>query len=391
MRDTLERIWDNIYLRVLSLIAIGYLIYRLLDVTRVAWVSFLIAFLIAYLVEPIVERLERTRVIRRWFSVTLIMLLIVLFFVVSVVLLGEVIVQISTIPLSLVPFFEQLPAQIEDWSQRAPPWLTTFFDENTPSVQAFFEQRQRALTVWAQLQASRLVNNFGRFFGGAAQALAIVVLTAFIISSYTVIKQSFMNLFPPRYRHFAQDLVGKLDRSVGGYVRAKVVEALIVGITVWITLLIMRVPQAAALAFIALILNPIPYLGPALSTIPPVLSAFTVSWQLALAAFIAMTIIQLLDGNVLQPILLARGVAVHPVTVLVSLLVGGALLNFWGLVLSIPIAAFLQLLYTDYYLKSAWYAQETADPPYAPQHYSLEAQRSPNDRAFKRSELDADG
>lgn len=380
MRDTLERIWDNIYLRVVFILAAGYLVYRLLAVTRVAWVSFLIAFLIAYLVEPIVERLERTRIIQRWFSITLIMILIVLFFVVSVILLGEVIVQISTIPLSLVPFFEQLPRQLEEWSQRAPPWLTTFFDENTPSVQAFLDQRQRALTFWAQTQASRLVNNFGRFFGGVAQALAIVVLTAFIISSYTIIKQSFMNLFPPRYRHFAHDLVGKLDRSVGGYVRSKVVEALIIGLTVWLTLLVMGVPQAAALAFIALVLNPIPFLGPALSTIPPVLSAFTVSWQLALATFIAMTVIQLVDGNVLQPILLARGVSVHPVTVLVSLLVGGALLGFWGLVLSIPIAAFLQLLYTDYYLKSDWYAQDKPDVShYTLQGYSLESQRSHHD------------
>jgi predicted PurR-regulated permease PerM len=380
MRDTLERIWDNIYLRVIFILAVGYLVYRLLAVTRVAWVSFLIAFLIAYLVEPIVERLERTRIIQRWFSITLIMILIVLFFVVSVILLGEVIVQISTIPLSLVPFFEQLPGQIEEWSQRAPPWLTTFFDENTPSVQAFLDQRQRALTFWAQTQASRLVNNFGRFFGGVAQALAIVVLTAFIISSYTIIKQSFMNLFPPRYRHFAHDLVGKLDRSVGGYVRSKVVEALIIGLTVWLTLLVMGVPQAAALAFIALVLNPIPFLGPALSTIPPVLSAFTVSWQLALATFIAMTVIQLVDGNVLQPILLARGVSVHPVTVLVSLLVGGALLGFWGLVLSIPIAAFLQLLYTDYYLKSDWYAQDKPDNHrYTLQGYSLESRRSHHD------------
>ncbi len=358
MRDTFERIWGNTYLRVALILASAYLVFTLLSATRLAWVSFLIAFLIAYLVEPLVERLERTSIIRRWLSVSLIIFFILLFFVLGVILLGEVVVQVSSIANDLVPFLERLPLQFEVLSERAPIWLTAFLDENTPSVQAFLEQQQRAIIFWTQSQARYLVRGLGTFFGGVAQAFVIVVLSAFIISSYSIIRQSFMRLFPPRYQGFAQDMFSKLDESVGGYVRAKVIEALVVGGVVWISLLLIGVPKAAALAFIATVLNPVPYLGPALATIPPVLSALTVSWQVALITLIVMIIIQALDGNVFQPLLLAKSVRVHPVTVLVSLLVGAALLGFWGIILAIPIAAFLQLLYSDYYLKSRWYLRD---------------------------------
>jgi predicted PurR-regulated permease PerM len=53
----------------------------------------------------------------------------------------------------------------------------------------------------------------------------------------------------------------------------------------------------------------------------------------------------------------AQSLDVQPVTVILALLVGSAFGGFWGLMLAIPLAAFLQLLYRDYYLKSRWYTK----------------------------------
>ena len=86
-----------------------------------------------------------------------------------------------------------------------------------------------------------------------------------------------------------------------------------------------------------------------------VLSALTVSWQRAVVTFIVVVVINLLDGNVVQPLLFAQTVEVHPVIVLVVLIAGGELFGFWGILLSIPVAAFMQLIYRDYYLNSKWY------------------------------------
>jgi predicted PurR-regulated permease PerM len=352
--DTFRRIWQNIYLRVLLVVASVYLVIVVLQATRVAWVSFLISFLIAYLVEPIVDRLEKGRLFPRWLSVAVTMLLIVLFFVVGVVLGSEILAQVATLPGIVAPLLADLPARLE---KLTPVWLAPFLGDNTTSVQTFFQQQQDSIVFWLQGRARTLVRGIGLFFGALGQGIVILFLTAFIISSYSVIQQSIYRFFPQRNRDFIEDLASKLDKSVGGYVRAQVLRAVIVGIILWIVFLIIGVPKAAAIAFISAILNPIPYLGPSLATIPAVLSALIVSWQAAVITLIACAVIQILDGNVLQTLLLSQTVSLHPVTVLVSLLAGGALFGFWGIVLSIPIAAFLQLLYSDYYLKSKWYLE----------------------------------
>jgi predicted PurR-regulated permease PerM len=358
--DTFQRVWQNIYLRVLLIVAGIYLTVVVLQATRVAWISFLIAFLIAYLVEPIVDRLEKSRLIPRWLSVGVTMLLIVLFFVVGVILATEILSQVALLPGVVGPLLQDLPARLEAVT---PEWLVPFLGDNTTSVQTFFQQQQDAIVFWLQGRARLLVRSIGVFFGGLGQGIVILFLAAFIISSYSAIQQSIYRFFPQRSREFIEDLASKLDKSVGGYVRAQVLRAVIVGFVLWVVFLLIGVPKAAALAFISAILNPIPYLGPSLATIPAVLSALTVSWQAAVVTFIACVVIQVLDGNVLQTLLLSQTVSLHPVTVLVSLLAGGALFGFWGIVLSIPVAAFLQLLYSDYYLKSKWYLENA--PPNA--------------------------
>jgi predicted PurR-regulated permease PerM len=356
--DTFQRIWQNIYLRVLLIAASVYLVIFVLQTTRVAWVSFLVAFLIAYLVEPLVDRLERNRLFPRWLSIAFTMLLIVLFFVVGAVLASEILAQIATLPGIVAPFLTDLPARLEALT---PAWLVPLLGDNTTSVQTFFQQQQDAIVFWLQGRARTLVRSIGLFFGALGQGIVILFLTAFMISSYRAIQRSIYHFFPQRNRAFIEDLASKLDKSVGGYVRAQVLRAFIVGIVLWIVLLIIGVPKAAAIALISAVLNPIPYLGPSLATVPAVLSALTVSWQAALITLIACVVIQVIDGNVLQTLLLSQTVSLHPVTVLVALLAGGSLFGFWGIVLSIPIAAFLQLLYSDYYLKSKWYTEDA--PP----------------------------
>jgi predicted PurR-regulated permease PerM len=356
--DTFQRIWQNIYLRVLLLVACVYLAVVVLQATRVAWVSFLIAFLIAYLVEPIVDRLEKSRLIPRRLSVAITMLLIVLFFVVGVILATEILSQVTLLPGVVGPLLRDLPARLEAIT---PEWLVPFLGDNTTSVQTFFQQQQDSIVFWLQGRARSLVRGIGVFFGGLGQGVVILFLSAFMISSYSAIQQSIYRFFPQRNREFIEDLASKLDKSVGGYVRAQVLRAVIVGIVLWLIFLIIGVPKPAALAFISAFLNPIPYLGPSLATIPAVLSALTVSWEAAVITFIACAVVQILDGNVLQTLLLSQTVSLHPVTVLVSLLAGGTLFGFWGILLSIPIAAFLQLLYSDYYLKSKWYLENA--PP----------------------------
>jgi predicted PurR-regulated permease PerM len=351
--DTFRQLWNTTPLRVVFLVACGYLMFVALRLTSVAWTSFLIAFLIAYLVEPLVVRLERRR-IPRWLSMTLVMTFIVFLVLLSVFITGDILAQLVNLPRVLVPFLDELPARLEALS---PPWLETFFDENTTALPVFLENQQATLLNWFQNQTRSLWGKLGAVLTIFGNVIVILFLTAFMISGYPAIRGSLLAVVPRRYGRTAADLTAKLDSSVGGYIRAQTWRALIVGLLLWLVFAVLGVPKAGALAFLSALLNPIPYLGNIVATIPAVLLAFTVSWQLALVTLGVCIIVQVLDGNILQSLVFSQSLDVQPVTVIIALLVGGALSGFWGLMLAIPLAAFLQLLYRDYYLKSKWYRQ----------------------------------
>lgn len=177
----------------------------------------------------------------------------------------------------------------------------------------------------------------------------------FTLAGYPLIARSLLEAIPLRYGPRVRELVGKLDATAGAYVRAKLVQALIVGLVYWLVLALLGVPRAGALGFLAGLLNSVPYLGPLITVLVVTLSALTVSWQTALIALVLLVILDQLDGNLLGPVLLSGAVNVHPVVVLLSVLAGGTLFGLWGVVLAVPAAAFLQVLYRDLYQTSRFY------------------------------------
>jgi predicted PurR-regulated permease PerM len=205
--DTFRQLWNTTPLRVVFLVACGYLMFVALRLTSVAWTSFLIAFLIAYLVEPLVVRLERRR-IPRWLSMTLVMTFIVLLVLLSVFITGDILAQLVNLPRVLVPFLDELPARLEALS---PPWLETFFDENTTALPVFLENQQATLLNWFQNQTRSLWGKLGAALTVFGNVIVILFLTAFMISGYPAIRGSLLAVVPRRYGRTAADLTAKLD------------------------------------------------------------------------------------------------------------------------------------------------------------------------------------
>jgi putative permease len=92
----------------------------------------------------------------------------------------------------------------------------------------------------------------------------------------------------------------------------------------------------------------IPYIGASVVTVPVVLIAwFQWGWG---AQFVWLTaaylIIQMLDGNVLVPLLFSEVVNLHPVAIIVAILVFGGLWGFWGVFFAIPLATVVQAILT---------------------------------------------
>jgi putative permease len=144
----------------------------------------------------------------------------------------------------------------------------------------------------------------------------------------------------PRNRALAMKVWREVDAQIGNYVRGKVLEILIIWVVTYVTFMLLGVPFAMLLSMLVGFSVIIPYIGAAVVTIPVAIVAFiefgfTMHFVWVLVAY---AIIQVLDGNVLVPILFSEVVSLHPVAIIVAVLVFGGIWGFWGVFFAIPLA-----------------------------------------------------
>jgi len=128
-----------------------------------------------------------------------------------------------------------------------------------------------------------------------------------------------------------------------------------------IALWVMGVRHWLLLGVLAGITEVIPIIGPIIALIPALLiSYFTPStqglltpvetgWIRALIVFAFYMILQYIEGNIMVPRIMGKDLNLHPLTVMFSLLAGGYLAGFLGMLLSLPIAASLKVVFETYY------------------------------------------
>jgi len=144
----------------------------------------------------------------------------------------------------------------------------------------------------------------------------------------------------PRNRALTMRVWSEVDAQIGNYIRGKVLEILIVWIVTFTTFSLLDLPFAMLISMIVGFSVLIPYIGAAIVTIPVAIVAFIEFGFTADFAWVmvAYAIIQMLDGNVLVPVLFSEVVSLHPVAIIIAVLVFGGIWGFWGVFFAIPLA-----------------------------------------------------
>lgn len=150
--------------------------------------------------------------------------------------------------------------------------------------------------------------------------------------------------FLPRDRDLVSRVWSDVERQIANYVRGKVLEILVVGGVSYVTFIVLGLQFPALLAALVGFSVLIPYVGAVLATIPVAFVAyfqFGWGWEFG-SVVIAYTVIQVLDGNVLVPLIFSEAVNLHPVAIIIAILVFGGLWGFWGIFFAIPLATVVQ-------------------------------------------------
>jgi predicted PurR-regulated permease PerM len=144
--------------------------------------------------------------------------------------------------------------------------------------------------------------------------------------------------------------------TLGGFFRGQLLVALLVGLVSMLGFWVVGLPYFALMGALTGLLALVPLIGTLIAAVPTLFVALTASretgqvlrvpggWRLALASMLVRILVQQLDKWVLEPRLLSRAVRLHPVSVLLSLLVGGSLLGLWGMLLAVPTVAAIKVV-----------------------------------------------
>ncbi len=153
------------------------------------------------------------------------------------------------------------------------------------------------------------------------------------------VKKIFCALLPQKAANHFFRVCSKTNSSISGFISGKIIDSIIIGCLCFICMTIMKLDFIVLISVIVGVTNVIPFFGPFIGAIPSALLLLMSSPKQVIPFVILILIIQQLDGNVIGPKILGQSTGISAFWVLFSILVGGGLFGFAGMILGVPVFA----------------------------------------------------
>lgn len=201
-------------------------------------------------------------------------------------------------------------------------------------------------------QSANLLSNIPALISSILEWMLLVPLFLyFFFKESKSLKGKFLEFIPNAIFEKTYVLFSQFNAKFGQYIIAKFIEATILGGLVTLGLILIGFPYPFILGIIAGATNILPYVGPFIGFIPAV--AVAILSQNPDVSFFSVSVIYLIanavDMVLVFPLLVSKIVNLHPILVVVSVLAGGQIAGVVGMIVVIPIVAFVQLLFKEIY------------------------------------------
>ncbi len=321
-----------IYGIVLAATAAVYLIYALHSLI----LQIVVAVILAVALEPLVRLLMRRGVRRVGASIITIFLTLIVLLVITSMIATPLVTQGRTL-------IENAPELVSKLTQNE---RLSFLNEQYRIVDRVKELSKGQVSQVAGASVS-VLGVIGSILGGISSLFIILLLTFFLlIEGPDAWEKSLHFLHPDRARRIRL-VAKKMSQAVSGFVTGNLLISLIAGTVTLVTLLILDVPYAFALAALVAIFDLIPLIGAAIATVAVALVALTKGVAAAVIAVIVLLLYQFVEGHVIQPLVYSRIISLSPLLIILASIIGAELAGIVGVLLAIPLAAVLQIAVTE--------------------------------------------
>ena len=209
----------------------------------------------------------------------------------------------------------------------------------------FMSTVQGELAAFGQLVVTKGLSSIPSLLAMMVYMVLIPLMVFFFLKDRDQIVRWGVSFLPPE-RPLLNRIWGEMNQQFANYARGKVIEIIIVGGVSYFVFALLGLNYAALLALAVGLSVIIPYIGATLVTIPVLIVAYF-QWGMVPDFYwvvVAYGIIQVLDGNVLVPLLFSEAVNLHPVAIIVAVLFFGGIWGVWGVFFAIPLATLVNAI-----------------------------------------------
>jgi predicted PurR-regulated permease PerM len=329
-------------------VAIGFLLAGLLLYQfRGVLTPIFLAFAIAYVLDPAVDRLETWKIPR------LAAIAIVSGGFVGAVVLFALLV-VPDIVRDLAAVTRELPGHLQSWATRAQPLLERVGVHVPQDAQQWLAGLQTHADKLATIPLApvgdvvkQVVGGTFSAVGAVLAALIVPVLAVYLLYDFDRIIAGVRDLIPLRYRDHVLEIATEVDGVLSQFVRGQLTVMAILAVLYGGAYYLLGIRLAFPIGIAAGILNIVPYVGSLFALLAGILMSLIGGggwWQLA-GVVAAYAVVQTLEGFVITPKIVGKSVGLREVWVLLALFVGGEVFGFLGVLLAMPVAAVLKVLF----------------------------------------------
>ncbi len=315
-------------------VLLAWIAYQSLDSLRGTLITIAVAALLAIGLDPAVGFLIK-RGLRRGLSVLVVMLGLLL------VIAAAAYAVLPPIVNEVASFAVRLPTLLEGLQNNQ---LITSLNRRFDIDIVQQVQNSDAFRSLIATASETLLTVGITVAGLVVDTLIVLILTLYFLAGFPRIKRTAFKLAPASRRERVTELGEVILRQMGGYLGGATVIAIQAGIFAGIFASIVGLPYPWAIALGAALLDFIPVIGPILIGLSMMLLGFTVSVTVGIVAAGVYLVQHLFEAYWLYPRVMNRAMSISTGSVVVAIIIGGALLGVTGALMAVPVAAAIQLI-----------------------------------------------
>ena len=328
-------------------VAIGLaILFYVLSKLKWLFIYFSFALMLAYFFDPLYRYLIHKKVPK-------VLAIIVVFGIIIALLILTIVFLIPSVINQLNVLYKEIPNFIENYQNlilSIKPQLSKFI--NPADVEILLKENLSELQKGILGFSQTIIIYLSNIVSSITFGIVIVPLILFYLMRDMVIFKENLYIFVSKEnKKEFKEVLEEIDHIVSGFIRGRIIVCFIVGTSIGIGLYFLNLKFALIIGVVSGIFNFIPYLGPIVGVVLALIFALGQPWWILLMIVVLFILVNQLEAIFLNPNILGKGLGLHPLTVILSMLICGQLLGILGVLVAVPLAAILKVLTIRYLIQ----------------------------------------